>query len=44
VAIALILLGHRLEGRVTWLKTQAEYGITLLLHQFYPAAAAPARS
>jgi biopolymer transport protein ExbB len=39
VAIALILLGQRLEGRVTWFKNQVEYGITLLLNQFYPAQA-----
>ena len=35
VAIALILLGQRLEGRVTWLKNQVEYGLTLLLNVFY---------
>jgi biopolymer transport protein ExbB len=35
VAVALILLGQRLEGRVTWLKNQVEYGVTLLLHVFY---------
>ncbi len=35
VAIALILLGQRLEGRVTWLKNQVEYGVTLLLNNFY---------
>jgi biopolymer transport protein ExbB/TolQ len=32
VAIILILLGHRLEGRIQWLKDQTEYGITLLLN------------
>ncbi len=32
VAIALILLGQRLEGRVTWLKNQVEYGLTLMLN------------
>jgi biopolymer transport protein ExbB len=32
VAIVLILLGQRLEGRVTWLQQQVEYGLTLLLH------------
>ena len=35
VAIALILLGQRLEGRVTWLKNQVEYGVTLLLNHFH---------
>ena len=35
VAIALILLGQRLEGRVTWLKHQVEYGLTLLLNVYY---------
>lgn len=33
VAIILILLGHRLEGRITWLKDQTEYGVTLLLNR-----------
>src|SRR5690606_4261101 len=32
VAIVLILLGHRLEGRIHWLKDQTEYGISLLLN------------
>ena len=32
VAVALILLGQRLEGRVTWLKHQVEYGVTLMLN------------
>ena len=32
VAIILILLGQRLEGRITWLKDQTEYGISLLLN------------
>ena len=32
VAIVLILLGQRLEGRITWLKDQTEYGISLLLN------------
>jgi len=35
VAIALILLGQRLEGRVTWLKNQVEYGMTLMMNTFY---------
>lgn len=34
VAIVLILLGQRLEGRVTWLKNQVEYGLTLMLNLF----------
>lgn len=34
VAIVLILLGQRLEGRVQWLQQQVEYGLTLLLHHF----------
>jgi biopolymer transport protein ExbB len=32
IAILLILLGQRLEGRVMWLQQQIEYGLTLLLH------------
>ena len=32
VAIILILLGHRLEGRLQWLKDQTEYGMALLLN------------
>jgi biopolymer transport protein ExbB len=32
VAIILILLGQRLEGRITWLKDQTEYGVSLLLN------------
>ena len=32
VAIILILFGQRLEGRITWLKDQTEYGISLLLN------------
>lgn len=35
LAIALILLGQRLEGRILWLKQQVEYGVTRLLNQFY---------
>ena len=35
IAIALILLGQRLEGRVTWMKNQVEYGVTLLLNHFH---------
>jgi biopolymer transport protein ExbB len=42
IAIILILLGQRLEGRVLWLKDQTEYGITLLLN-LLPTASAPAR-
>jgi biopolymer transport protein ExbB len=42
IAIILILLGQRLEGRVLWLKDQTEYGITLLLN-LSPTASAPAR-
>jgi biopolymer transport protein ExbB len=34
IAIVLILLGQRLEGRVQWLQQQVEYGLTLLLHLF----------
>jgi biopolymer transport protein ExbB len=34
VAILLILFGQRLEGRVTWLKNQVEYGLTLMLNLF----------
>lgn len=32
VAIVLILLGQRLEGRIGWLKDQTEYGVSLLLN------------
>jgi biopolymer transport protein ExbB len=35
LAIVLILLGQRLEGRVHWLQNQVEYGITMLLNQNY---------
>jgi biopolymer transport protein ExbB len=35
LAIVLILLGQRLEGRVAWLQNQTEYGITMLLNQIY---------
>jgi len=35
LAIILILLGQRLEGRVHWLQNQVEYGITMLLNQIY---------
>ena len=35
LAIILILLGQRLEGRVHWLQNQVEYGITVLLNQIY---------
>ena len=35
LAIVLILLGQRLEGRVHWLQNQVEYGITMLLNQIY---------
>ena len=35
LAIVLILLGQRLEGRVHWLQNQVEYGITVLLNQIY---------
>lgn len=38
LAIVLILLGQRLEGRVQWLQNQVEYGITLLLNQIYRQA------
>lgn len=38
LAIVLILLGQRLEGRVLWLQNQLEYGITLLLNQIYRPA------
>lgn len=39
VAIILILLGHRLEGRISWLKDQTEYGVTLLLNRIRRAPA-----
>lgn len=32
IAIILILLGQRLEGRVQWLQQQVEYGLTVLLN------------
>jgi biopolymer transport protein ExbB len=35
LAIVLILLGQRLEGRVHWLQSQVEYGITTTLNQIY---------
>ncbi len=35
LAIILILLGQRLEGRVHWLQNQVEYGITMLINQIY---------
>jgi|SRR6185369_9318246 len=35
LAIILILLGQRLEGRVHWLQNQVEYGISMLLNQIY---------
>jgi biopolymer transport protein ExbB len=35
LAIILILLGQRLEGRVAWLQNQVEYGITVMLNQIY---------
>lgn len=35
LAIVLILLGQRLEGRVQWLQSQIEYGVTLMLNQIY---------
>jgi biopolymer transport protein ExbB len=35
LAIILILLGQRLEGRVHWLQNQVEYGITMLMNQIY---------
>jgi biopolymer transport protein ExbB len=35
LAIVLILLGQRLEGRVHWLQNQVEYGITMMLNQIY---------
>jgi biopolymer transport protein ExbB len=35
LAIVLILLGQRLEGRVHWLQNQVEYGISMLLNQLY---------
>jgi biopolymer transport protein ExbB len=38
IAILLILLGQRLEGRVSWLKDQTEYGITLLLNLTHSSA------
>jgi biopolymer transport protein ExbB len=35
LAIVLILLGQRLEGRVHWLQNQVEYGISMMLNQIY---------
>ena len=35
LAIVLILLGQRLEGRVHWLQNQSEYGVTMMLNQIY---------
>jgi biopolymer transport protein ExbB len=35
LAIVLILLGQRLEGRVQWLQKQVEYGITVVINQIY---------
>jgi biopolymer transport protein ExbB len=35
LAIILILLGQRLEGRVLWLQNQVEYGITMVMNQIY---------
>lgn len=35
LAITLILLGQRLEGRVHWMQNQVEYGITVLINQIY---------
>jgi biopolymer transport protein ExbB len=35
LAIVLILIGQRLEGRVHWLQNQAEYGISMMLNQIY---------
>jgi biopolymer transport protein ExbB len=43
VAIILILLGQRLEGRVTWLKHQVEYGLTHLLNLFQASERLPER-
>lgn len=46
LAIVLILLGQRLEGRVQWLQNQVEYGVTMTLNQIYrggAARSAPAR-
>jgi biopolymer transport protein ExbB len=42
LAIVLILLGQRLEGRVQWLQSQVEYGVTLALNQIYRGGAAGA--
>jgi biopolymer transport protein ExbB len=38
LAIVLILLGQRLEGRVQWLQHQVEHGVTSLLNQIYRPA------
>ena len=35
LAIILILVGQRLEGKVQWLQNQAEYGISMMLNQIY---------
>ena len=35
LAIILILVGQRLEGKVHWLQNQAEYGISMMLNQIY---------
>jgi biopolymer transport protein ExbB len=42
LAIILILLGQRLEGRVHWLQNQVEYGISMMLNQiYYPKEGGP---
>ncbi len=42
LAIILILLGQRLEGRVHWLQNQVEYGITMMLNEtYYPKEGGP---
>jgi biopolymer transport protein ExbB len=40
LAIVLLLLGQRLEGRVQWLQSEAEHGVSLLLNQIYRPAGA----
>ncbi len=41
LAIVLILLGQRLEGRVQWLQNQVEYLITLMLNELYGPESTP---
>lgn len=38
LAIVLLLLGQRLEGRVQWLQSEVEHGVSMLLNQIYRPA------